>query len=210
MSERPAGARPAPTSHAHVWEPGSVDTLLLLHGTGGSERDLLDLGRALAPGAALLSPRGNVLEGSMPRFFRRLSEGVFDLPDLERRTRELGAFVREAADVYGFDAARLTAVGFSNGANIAASLMLRDPELLSGAVLFRAMLPFEPDATPALRGKRVFLGAGRADPIVPRESIERLAEILRAGGADVTLDWQPAGHGLTNADVLAARRWLAV
>ena len=192
-----------------MWEPGGVDTLLLLHGTGGNERDLLGLGRALVPGAALLSPRGNILEGSMPRFFRRLAEGVFDLSDLELRTRELAAFVREAAEVYGFGVERLTAVGFSNGANIAASLLLREPEVLSGAVLFRAMVPFEPDAPPALYGKRVYLGAGRADPIVPRESVERLAAILSEGGAEVTLDWQPAGHGLTDADVSAARRWFA-
>lgn len=202
-------ARATPTSHAHVWEPGGDRTLLLLHGTGGNERDLLELGRALAPGAALLSPRGNVLEGSMPRFFRRLSEGVFDLPDLAHRTRELGAFVREAADAYGFAPSRVTAVGFSNGANIAASLLLREPDLLEGAILFRAMLPFEPETIPALAGTRVYLGAGRADPIVPHDSIERLAAILRTGGADVTLDWQQAGHGLTNADVAAARRWLA-
>lgn len=200
-------ARPAPASHAHVWEPGGDETLLLLHGTGGTERDLLELGRALAPGAALLSPRGNVLEGSMPRFFRRLSEGVFDLPDLERRTRELGTFVREAAEAYDFDPSRLTAVGFSNGANIAASLVLREPELLAGAVFFRAMLPFEPDTPPSLLGRRFYLGAGRTDPIVPHESVERLAAILRDGGGDVTLDWQPVGHGLTNADVAAARRW---
>ena len=198
----------APVSHKHVWEQGGPDTLLLLHGTGGDEHDLLALGRELAPGASLLSPRGNVLEGAMPRFFKRLAEGVFDLADLERRTKDLAAFVREAAESYDFDLDRITAVGFSNGANIAASVLLRDPELLKRAVLFRAMVPFEPEQPPRLKGTSVYIGAGRLDPIIPQANVERLAAILRDGGAAVTLDWQPAGHGLTKADVDNARYWL--
>jgi phospholipase/carboxylesterase/glyoxalase family protein len=198
----------APVSHKHVWEQGGPDTLLLLHGTGGDEHDLLALGRELAPGASLLSPRGNVLEGAMPRFFKRLAEGVFDLADLERRTRDLAAFVREAAESYDFDLDRITAVGFSNGANIAASVLLRDPGLLRRAVLFRAMVPFEPEQPPRLKGASVYIGAGRLDPIIPQANVERLAAILRDGGAAVTLDWQPAGHGLTKADVDNARDWL--
>jgi phospholipase/carboxylesterase/glyoxalase family protein len=198
----------APVSHKHVWEQGGPDTLLLLHGTGGDEHDLLALGRELAPGASLLSPRGNVLEGAMPRFFKRLAEGVFDLADLERRTRDLAAFVREAAESYDFDRDRITAVGFSNGANIAASVLLRDPGLLKRAVLFRAMVPFEPEQPPRLKGASVYIGAGRLDPIIPQANVERLAAILRDGGAAVTLDWQPAGHGLTKADVDNARDWL--
>ena len=198
----------APVSHKHVWEQGGPDTLLLLHGTGGDEHDLLALGRELAPGASLLSPRGNVLEGAMPRFFKRLAEGVFDLADLERRTRDLAAFVREAAESYDFDLDRITAVGFSNGANIAASVLLRDPGLLKRAVLFRAMVPFEPEQPPRLKGTSVYIGAGRLDPIIPQANVERLAAILRDGGAAVTLDWQPAGHGLTKADVDNARDWL--
>ena len=198
----------APVSHKHVWEQGGPDTLLLLHGTGGDEHDLLALGRELAPGASLLSPRGNVLEGAMPRFFKRLAEGVFDLADLERRTRDLAAFVREAAESYDFDLDRITAVGFSNGANIAASVLLRDPGLLKRAVLFRAMVPFEPEQPPRLKGTSVYIGAGRLDPIIPQANVERLAAILRDGGAAVTLDWQPAGHGLTKADVDNARYWL--
>jgi phospholipase/carboxylesterase/glyoxalase family protein len=198
----------APVSHKHVWEQGGPDTLLLLHGTGGDEHDLLALGRELAPGASLLSPRGNVLEGAMPRFFKRLAEGVFDLADLERRTRDLAAFVREAAESYDFDLDRITAVGFSNGANIAASVLLRDPGLLKRAVLFRAMVPFEPEQPPRLKGTSVYIGAGRLDPIIPQANVERLAAILRDGGATVTLDWQPAGHGLTKADVDNARDWL--
>ena len=198
----------APVSHKHVWEQGGPDTLLLLHGTGGDEHDLLALGRELAPGASLLSPRGNVLEGAMPRFFKRLAEGVFDLADLERRTRDLAAFVREAAESYDFDLDRITAVGFSNGANIAASVLLRDPGLLKRAVLFRAMVPFEPEQPPRLKGTSVYIGAGRLDPIIPQANVERLAAILRNSGAAVTLDWQPAGHGLTKADVDNARYWL--
>ena len=198
----------APVSHKHVWEQGGPDTLLLLHGTGGDEHDLLALGRELAPGASLLSPRGNVLEGAMPRFFKRLAEGVFDLADLERRTKDLAAFVREAAESYDFDLDRITAVGFSNGANIAASVLLRDPGLLKRAVLFRAMVPFEPEQPPRLKGTSVYIGAGRLDPIIPQANVERLAAILRDGGAAVTLDWQPAGHGLTQADVDNARAWL--
>jgi phospholipase/carboxylesterase len=198
----------APASHKHVWEQGGPDTLLLLHGTGGDEHDLLALGRELAPGASLLSPRGNVLEGAMPRFFKRLAEGVFDLADLERRTKELAAFVREAAESYGFDVDRVTSVGFSNGANIAASVLLRDPGLLKRAILFRAMVPFEPEQPPRLEGTSVYIGAGRLDPIIPQANVERLAAILRDGGAAVTLDWQPAGHGLTKMDADNAREWL--
>ena len=198
----------APATHTHVWKQGGPDTLLLLHGTGGDEHDLLALGRVLAPGASLLSPRGNVLEGAMPRFFKRLAEGVFDLADLERRTKELAAFVREASVSYGFDLDRLTAVGFSNGANIAASVILRDPGLIVRAILFRAMVPFEPPHPPSLDGTSVYLGAGRLDPIIPASNVERLATILREGGASVTLDWQPAGHGLTQSDVDRASGWL--
>ena len=198
----------APAGHAHVWEQGGPDTLLLLHGTGGDERDLLSLGKVLAPGASLLSPRGNVLEGAMPRFFRRLAEGVFDLVDLELRSRELAAFVRDASRAYGFALDHLTAVGFSNGANIAASVILRDPGLLKRAILFRAMVPFEPKEQTRLEGTSVYIGAGRIDPIIPASNVERLAAILRAGGADVTLDWQSAGHGLTKSDVDNAKAWL--
>lgn len=198
----------APATHAHVWEKAGPDTLLLLHGTGGDEHDLIALGRVLAPGASILSPRGNVLEGKMPRFFRRLAEGVFDLADLELRTRELAVFVRESSAAYDFDLGRLTAVGFSNGANIAASVLLREPGLLERAVLFRAMVPYEPERQPRLEGTSVYMGAGRADPIIAPSNVERLATLLRGGGANVTLDWQPAGHGLTKSDVDNAKRWM--
>ena len=189
-------------------EPGAP-TLILLHGTGGDENDLLPLGRMLDERAALLSPRGKVLENGMPRFFRRLSMGVFDEEDLVNRTHELASFVEEAASEYGLDPKRLFAVGFSNGANIAASLLLLHPELLAGAVLLRAMTPFELETLPDLSGTPVYLAAGRSDQMIPPESTERLAELLRGAGAEVTLDWQPGGHGIGRAEVEAARDWLA-
>jgi predicted esterase len=201
----------APVGHHHVWIPPahSAPTLLLLHGTGGDENDLLPLGRMLLPGAGLLSPRGNVLENGMPRFFRRLAEGVFDEADLRVRTAELAEFVGSAATAYGFDSSSVVAVGFSNGANIASSLLLLAPGTLRGAVLFRAMIPLRPPEPPSLAGVRVLLSEGARDPIVPRTEGEELAAMLRAGGADVTLEWQDAGHGLVDADISAARAWLA-
>ena len=194
-------------AYVHRWIPGSDDAVLLLHGTGGSENDLIPLAAELMPGAAVLSPRGNVLEGAMPRFFRRLAEGVFDLEDLAFRTTQLAAFVRAASESYGFDLARLTTIGFSNGANIAASVLLSEPGVIRRAVLFRAMLPRE-DSTVQAAGARVYIGAGRRDPIVPVASVERLAALLREGGAEVTLDWREAGHGLMPDDVRQAKRWL--
>ncbi len=189
--------------------PGTTArTLLLLHGTGGNEADLLPVGRALAPEATLLSPRGRVLEGTLPRFFRRLAEGVFDQEDLALRTDELAAFLRAQVEERRLDPAGLTAVGFSNGANIAASLLLRHPGLIRQAVLWRAMVPFEPGTPPALSGTRVLMGEGRFDPIVPVPNAERLAGILRAAGAEVTLDWREAGHQLEPGEIADARAWL--
>jgi phospholipase/carboxylesterase len=198
--------------HVHRWEAGAAPdapTLLLLHGTGGDEHDLVPLARLVAPGAALLSVRGNVLEQGAPRFFRRLAEGVFDLPDLARRTAELADFVEAAAVRYGFTLERLHALGFSNGANIAASLLLTRPSVLAGAVLIRAMVPFEPEAAPSLAGRRVLLSQGRMDPLIPPAGAERLASILTEAGADVELAWQAASHGLVQGDVESAARWLA-
>jgi phospholipase/carboxylesterase len=183
-------------------------TLLLLHGTGGDENDLLPVGRMLDERAALLSPRGKVLEHGMPRFFRRLAEGVFDHEDLVNRTHELAEFVERAATEYGLDPGRVFAVGFSNGANIAASLLLLHPKLLAGAVLLRAMVPFRPEALPDLSGTPVYIAAGRADQIVPAENTERLAQLLREAGAEVTLDWQPGGHGIGPEEIQSARAWL--
>ena len=189
-------------------EAPDAPTLLLLHGTGGDENDLLPVGRMLDERAALLSPRGKVFEHGMPRFFRRLAEGVFDHEDLVNRTHELAEFVERAATEYGLDPGRVFAVGFSNGANIAASLLLLHPKLLSGAVLLRAMVPFRPETLPGLSGTPVYIAAGRADQIVPAENTERLAQLLREAGAGVTLDWQPGGHGIGPEEIQSARDWL--
>jgi predicted esterase/catechol 2,3-dioxygenase-like lactoylglutathione lyase family enzyme len=183
-------------------------TLLLLHGTGGDEEDLVPLGRALLPGAGLLSPRGKVLERGAPRFFRRLAEGVFDQEDLALRTEELAAFVEAATASYHLEADGIVAVGFSNGANIAASLLLRRPGLLRGAVLLSPMVPFEPESLPRLDGTPVFIGAGRNDPIAVPAQAERLAELLRQTGAEVHLHWDPNGHAVTRGELDAAREWL--
>ncbi|TMP98071.1 MAG: alpha/beta hydrolase [Verrucomicrobia bacterium] len=200
--------RPQP-DFIHEFVPGTSNrTLLLLHGTGGNERDLIPLGRELDPNAALLSPRGKVLENGMPRFFRRLAEGVFDLEDLKYRTNELADFVTAAGEHFGFSSDNVVAVGYSNGANIAASMLLLRPEILGAAILFRAMVPLVPDKLPELSSVHVWIGAGDQDPIVPASETKRLAELLRRAGADVTIRFAKAGHGLTNDDLEAARHWL--
>lgn len=184
-------------------------TLLLLHGTGGNEDDLLPLGRQLDSKAALLSPRGKVLErGVIPRFFRRLAEGVFDVEDLKFRTNEMADFVENASRVYGFDGRNVIAIGYSNGANIAASILLLRPKTLSGAILFRAMVPLVPDKMPNLSGKRIFMSSGLQDPIATKNEAENLSELLGQAGADVTLEWQNSGHELVEGDIIAARKWL--
>jgi len=195
-----------PKAHAEL--AGST-TLLLLHGTGGDEDNLISLGRMLLPGAALLSPRGKVNEGGALRFFRRIREGVFDQEDLKVRTEELAKFVEGAVETYSLDRERIVAVGFSNGANIAGSLLLRRPGLLKGAVLLSPMVPFEPDPRPSLKGTSVFIGAGRADTMVPAAQTERLAELLRQTGADVAMHWESGGHAIAPTEVTAAQRWLA-
>jgi phospholipase/carboxylesterase len=200
--------RPQP-DFIHEFAPGnSSRTLLLLHGTGGNERDLIPLGRELDPTAALLSPRGKILENGMPRFFRRLAEGVFDLEDLKTRTNALADFVAAAVRHYKLDADHIVGVGYSNGANIAVSMLLLRPEIMHAAVLFRAMLPLVPDKMPELSSVRVWIGAGDQDPIIPVSETKRLAELLRRAGADVTIRFFNAGHGLTNSEVETAGQWL--
>jgi phospholipase/carboxylesterase len=189
--------------------PGAVP-LLLLHGTGGNETDLLDLGRGLAPGAPLLSPRGRVLENGMPRFFRRLAEGVFDLADLRLQAQELARFVSAARTHYGLGDVPPLAVGYSNGANIAAALLLLHPGTLSGAVLLRPMVPLVPDSLPDLEAVRVLIAAGLRDPIAVPAQAQALGELLTRCGADLTLQWSNAAHGLVQDDLDAAERWLAV
>ena len=198
-------------SFVHRFVPGEVGdmTLLLLHGTGGDENDLLPLGQELAPGAAILSPRGKVSEYGAPRFFRRLAEGVFDMEDLVFRTHELAGFVGAASKEYGFDPAKLVAVGYSNGANIAASLILLHPGLLKAAVLFRAMVPLEPDATLDLSNMPIFIAAGRQDQMIPPDNTQRLADMLREAGASVDLRWRDTGHALTYEEVGEAKEWIS-
>jgi predicted esterase len=193
----------------HLFEPPTRPagpTLLLLHGTGGDEHALVPIHRMLSASAGMLSPRGKVLENGMPRFFRRLAEGVFDVGDLKARTQELAAFVLEARRRYEI-LGPILGVGFSNGANIAASLLLLRPGVLSGAVLFRAMVPVVPEAMPAATGP-VLVCEGRLDPLVPVAEAERLATLLRGAGYDVTLAWQPGGHTLTDGDLAVAKEWL--
>jgi predicted esterase len=182
----------------------------MLHGTGGNEEDLVPLGRRLLPGSAILSPRGKVLENGMPRFFRRLAEGVFDANDLVARTDELAGFVDKASETYGFDAGKVVAVGYSNGANIAASTLLLHPRVLAGAVLLRPMVPFTLQGAPDLSRTRILIEAGTDDALIPKELPAELAKILESAGARVKLRWQEGGgHTLTEADVEAAREWLS-
>jgi len=204
----------APLSFVHRYEPATdagAPPLLLLHGTGGDENDLIGLGRMLSPGSALLSPRGKVLEGGegrpLPRFFRRLREGVFDEDDVRVRAAELAGFITEAREAYGLAAP--IAIGFSNGANIAAAVLLTQPDALAGAVLMRAMVPLAAPPVTDLAGKGVLLLSGAMDPIVPEDNAARLAGQLRAAGARLDHRTLPAGHGLSQADVSLARAWLA-
>jgi predicted esterase len=196
----------------HRFLPGAPDrpVLLLLHGTGGDESDLLPLGEALAPGAARLSPRGKVLENGMPRFFRRLAEGVFDVDDLRQRTHELADFVGRAMAEYGLGARPPIAVGFSNGANIAAALLLLRPGTLGGALLIRPMVPLVPEPLPDLADVPVQINAGQADPLVPPPQSEALARLLADAGASVTTTWIAGGHALTREDLDVGKSWFGV
>jgi len=182
--------------------------LLLLHGTGGNEDDLIPLGRTLDPNAALLSPRGKILENGMPRFFRRLAEGVFDEEDVTRRAHQLADFVGEAARFYKFDPKRLVAIGYSNGANIAAAILLLRPEVLSAAILLRAMVPLVPEPLPNLADRKILISSGENDPIIAAENVQQLVRMLKKAGANVTLHIEPVGHALTRGDISVAKDWL--
>lgn len=183
-------------------------TLLLLHGTGGNEEDMIPLGQQIDSEAAILSPRGKVLENGMPRFFRRLAEGVFDIEDLKFRTYELADFLERASKVHRFDLQRLVAVGYSNGANIAASCLLLRPDILSYAVLFRPMVPIVPEPLPDLSSKHIFISAGLHDPIVPIQETENLFNLLKKSGADVSINWQNYGHELILEEIRKVKDWL--
>ena len=196
-------------SFIHQFIPGSSDrTLLLLHGTGGDEGQLLDLGRELDPAAALLSPRGKVLENGNARFFRRLAEGIFDVEDLKARTEELADFIVAAADHYRRAPEKIVAVGYSNGANITASILFRRPGLLRTAVLLRVMAPWVPEELPDLSTTRIWIAGGKQDQLIPPDDTKRLAELLQAAGAQVSARLIDADHGLTNTELVLVKRWL--
>ncbi|HEX7142065.1 MAG TPA: alpha/beta hydrolase [Nitrososphaeraceae archaeon] len=184
-------------------------TLVLLHGTGGNEEDLIFLGKKIEPNASILSPRGKVLENGMPRFFRRLSEGVFDLEDLRIRSHELADFIQKCSLHYKFDLENTIAIGFSNGANMSVSMLFLRPEVLQGAILFRAMVPFIPDPLPNLSSKKILLSAGLEDPIVSRNETENLFRLFQKTNAIITLKWQPSSHNLIQEDILVAKPWIS-
>jgi phospholipase/carboxylesterase len=186
----------------------SGQTVLALHGTGGTENDLVPLAQSLFPDANILAPRGNVMERGMARFFKRFAEGVFDVENLKSETQKLADFVLESSQKYDFDASQVWGMGFSNGANIAASLLLERPEILSGAVLLRAMIPFEPDALPDLTNKPIFIASGQYDPIVPVNDVVNLADILRDAGAKVKHQIVAGDHGLVSHEIESLKAWL--
>jgi phospholipase/carboxylesterase len=194
----------------HIFNKGqdpTKPTLLLLHGTGGNELDLLPLAGRIDDEASVLSVRGNVLENGMPRFFRRLAEGVFDEEDLVFRTKELNEFLDEASEKYGFDRDNIIAIGYSNGANIAASLLFHYQNALKGAILHHPMVPRKGIDLPDLTGKSVFIAAGTNDPICsPLESSE-LQALLEKANANVELHWENRGHQLTMEEAAAAANW---
>jgi predicted esterase len=199
-------------SYIHTYEPGQGEgqdaTLFLLHGTGGDEDALSGLGRMLLPGANQLRPRGNVREQGMARFFRRFAEGILDIDDLKQRTNELADFLLRASEVYGFDGRQVIVAGFSNGANIASSMLLLRPEVLRAAILLHPMFTFEPQSLPDLRSKPIFIGAGRFDPLVPSAQTEQVADLFKRAGAPLQLFWHNGGHEVSLEEVKAAKAWI--
>jgi phospholipase/carboxylesterase len=194
----------------HLFNAGTnpeAPTLLLLHGTGGTEQDLLPIAGIIDPQASVLSVRGNVLENGMPRFFRRLAEGVFDIEDLVFRTKELAEFLDQAAAEYKIKRDNIVAIGYSNGANIAGSLLFHYPNVMKGAILHHPMVPRRGIELPNLAGVPVFIAAGRNDPICTPEETEQLQQLLAAAGAEVTVHWENQGHRLTQTEVSAAVQW---
>ncbi|MBB6675841.1 alpha/beta hydrolase [Cohnella lubricantis] len=194
----------------HLYHQGNeafAPTLLLLHGTGGTERDLIPLAQAIAPEASYLSVRGSVLENGMPRFFRRLAEGIFDEEDLVLRTAELNEFLEQAAEQYEFDRSRVVALGYSNGANIAGSLLFHHENSLAGAILHHPMVPRRGVQLPSLTGVPVFIGAGTNDPICQTAETEELRSLLEGAGAEATVHWERFGHQLSGGEVEAAANW---
>ncbi len=199
-----------PLTFVHHFERGRLaSTLLVLHGTGGNEHDLVPMARQLAPGANILSPRGKVLENGAPRFFRRRAMGIFDEQDLKAQAADLAQFVQDATHLYGLDARKVYGLGYSNGANMAAALMLLHPEVLAGAALLRPVLPLEVAPLPNLAGKAAFLAAGTQDAWSPSQRVKALADRLEQAGARVELRWEQGGHQLYPEELIAATEWLA-
>ncbi|GAK41711.1 putative phospholipase [Paenibacillus sp. TCA20] len=197
----------------HIYREGSnpsAPTILLLHGTGGTETDLLPLAELVSPESSVLGVRGNVSEHGMPRFFRRLAEGVFDIEDLIFRTRELHEFLDEAAEQYGFDRRNIVAIGYSNGANIAGSLLFHYADSLRGAILHHPMVPLRDAVLPDLAGAPVFIAAGKNDPMCAPQESEELEELLTGAGANVKMHWENNGHQLSRNEVIAAAAWFKV
>lgn len=197
----------------HRFIPGqesTAETIIVLHGTGGDENSLVGIAQAVAPGSAIISPRGNVMEHGAPRFFKRLAEGVFDPAEVRSRGQELARFIRAAIINYNLDPGRVFALGYSNGANAASTVMLVDPGVLQGGILLRPMLVYQPPAVPDLSGTGVLISAGRMDPIVPTDSVEKLRDVLEGAGAAVTLNWQLVGHNLVPSEMREASEWLAL
>lgn len=184
------------------------NTLLLLHGTGGNEDDLLTIGQMLDQKASILAPRGKVVENGMPRFFRRISPGVFDIEDLKFRVSELTEFIMLACKKHSIDQRSLIGVGYSNGANTAAGLIMLEPTLLKRSILFRVMLPFLPERIPELSGTRVFISGGKYDQMISEEGTLELKNILQKSGADVKMNWEQSTHALSAGEINKAREWL--
>lgn len=202
---------PDTTHMAHIYVPGTSDnarTCVLLHGTGGDENDLIPLGKKLLPDAAFLSLRGNVNEDGKLRFFKRISPGVLDLEDLHARTHELDAYLHAMAKRYEFSLDDAVFIGYSNGANITASLMFLHPQTVRSVLLLHPMLPFTPETSPDLSGAQIFIGAGMQDEMVPPESTNALATLLHSAGADVQVHWEDNGHRISDTEIEAAQKWL--
>lgn len=195
--------------HKFVPSSGSKTTILALHGTGGDEEDLIPLANEISPNSGILSPRGKVLENGMPRFFRRLAEGVFDIEDLKFRTGELADFAVDASKKYHFDNSRIVAVGYSNGANIASAMLLLRPDSLAGAILFRPMLPLVPEKHNDLSSKKILISSGEYDQIIPKIKVEELYQILKDSKASVEIKWNPSNHALIDLEIKNARDFFA-
>ena len=197
----------------HNFIPGQNNDgriLLLLHGTGGNEDDLLTIAQMIDERATILAPRGKVLENGMPRYFRRLAEGVFDLEDIKFRTAELADFIINASKKYSFNIHSVVAIGYSNGANIAASLLLTRPESMNRAILFRVMVPLTPDKFPNLSDKKVFISGGKFDLQIPQKKTMELKGMLEKSGADVKMNWEESDHALVSDDIVKSRSWLRI